>query len=41
MKMKVHGGALRISFPVLQISGWVSGILPQLPRQKGSMGGLS
>ncbi|RMJ15732.1 hypothetical protein CDV36_004567 [Fusarium kuroshium] len=41
MKMEVRGGALRISFQAPQIIGWVSEILPQLPRQKGKIGGLS
>ncbi|KAI8670069.1 hypothetical protein NCS56_00810800 [Fusarium sp. Ph1] len=41
MKMEVRGGALRISFQAPQIIGWVSEILPQLPRQKGRIGGLS
>ncbi|RTE77465.1 hypothetical protein BHE90_008072 [Fusarium euwallaceae] len=41
MKMEVRGGALRISFQAPQIIGWVSEILPQLPRQKGKIGDLS
>ncbi|RSL69668.1 hypothetical protein CEP54_002196 [Fusarium duplospermum] len=41
MKMEVRGGALRISFQAPQIIGWVSEILPQLPRQTGKIGGLS
>ncbi|KAJ4257791.1 hypothetical protein NW757_003417 [Fusarium falciforme] len=41
MKMEVRGGALRISFQTPQVIGWVSEILPQLPQQKGRIGGLS
>ncbi|KAM6525579.1 hypothetical protein FALCPG4_011115 [Fusarium falciforme] len=37
----LSGGALRISFQTPQVIGWVSEILPQLPRQKGRIGGLS
>lgn len=41
-KMEVRDGALRISFQAPQIIGWVSEILPQLPRRTdANIGGLS
>ncbi|KAJ5725158.1 uncharacterized protein N7483_006515 [Penicillium malachiteum] len=40
-KMSVNGGTLRIEFQAPQIIGWVSEILPQLPRNKDGLGGLN
>ncbi|GIJ92596.1 hypothetical protein Asppvi_001874 [Aspergillus pseudoviridinutans] len=42
-KMTVNGGTLRIEFQAPQIIGWVSEILPQLPRGADAyrMGGLN
>jgi hypothetical protein len=39
-KMEVKDGALRIAFQAPQIIGWVSEILPQLPRT-ATAGGLT
>lgn len=38
--MEVKDGSLRIAFQAPQIIGWVSEILPQLPRG-GTIGGLT
>ncbi|KAJ6031762.1 hypothetical protein N7540_002494 [Penicillium herquei] len=37
-KMSVNGGTLKIEFQAPQIIGWVSEILPQLPRNKDALG---
>jgi hypothetical protein len=39
-KLEVKDGSLRIAFQAPQIIGWVSEILPQLPRG-ANMGGLA
>ena len=40
--MEVKDGSLRIAFQAPQIIGWVSEILPQLPRGNAvTMGGLT
>jgi hypothetical protein len=40
--MEVKDGALKISFQAPQIIGWVSEVLPQLPRKSdGTVGGFT